>query len=235
MSKPKGKAAGWFLAILVSGVIGVATYNFYPTFTRWFIFESNDALGMLLILAILIVSFIPPFIPAGIASAFDVNKNKVLAVICALLMGLPITIQQAANWNIYTSAPVTGSWIVEGGNGWTALFCIICPGIVFILMTFFLMAFAAAGKTAAIKTPKAPCSLVPEFIKRGRKYLVWSIINTVFLFIFVLPILAIIQSDKARKAQDKATHDRHIKRALFLNIATYPLFILFGTLAEVLY
>ncbi|MDR1358995.1 MAG: hypothetical protein LBJ48_06570 [Coriobacteriales bacterium] len=225
MRKPKSKVLGSLLAISVSGAIGMTVYSLYPAFTLWFIFECEFMLSMLLMFGIMFVSVAIPFIPAAISTSFGIPKNYVLALACALLMGLPVTGVQISNWSLYASP-------IEGGTGWEAFFCIVFPGMVFIVVTFLNM--AGIGNTTASasrvkKDKKDVPPLSPEMIyfrKHGRKYKIWSIVNTCLLFFTILPILAIIQSNKAQKATDKKTHDRHIKTALIFNLCTYVIFIL---------
>ena len=59
------------------------------------------------------------------------------------------------------------------------------------------------------------------FWMRGKKYKTWSIVNTCILFPLVLPILAIMESDKAQRASTEAEHEMHMKRARLYNILTY--------------
>jgi len=69
------------------------------------------------------------------------------------------------------------------------------------------------------------------FWDNGRKHKIWAIINTCLLFVFIFPLAmsipAMIQSGKAQKAPDREAFDKHIRRALVLNICTYPCIALF--------
>ena len=61
--------------------------------------------------------------------------------------------------------------------------------------------------------------------------LVWSIINTIFFFMFITPIFAIVQSVKARNAPNPESVKKHKKIARILNLSTYIiclLLLLFG-------
>ena len=145
MKKTMLKILGGLLAALVSSAIGVAAYFLMPIFTMWFQFEMDFGAFNIVVVAcvffgLALVRVLIPYIPVAIAHAFDVQKNKFLAALCALLMGAAVTVRQIMNWSIY--APDIAGPHIEGGYGWGAVLCIIFPGLVFILVTFLLMAFS---------------------------------------------------------------------------------------------
>ena len=67
-----------------------------------------------------------------------------------------------------------------------------------------------------------------DFWRRGKKYKIWSIVNTCipYFILFVVPALAIGESSKAQKAKTKDQHDRHIKKALIFNLIPYLFYVL---------
>ena len=68
---------------------------------------------------------------------------------------------------------------------------------------------------ASIKKTKKDDTDVPVFMKQGKKYKVWSIVNTCIFSVFILPILAIIESNKAQKVTTQEEYNKHIRRAVF--------------------
>jgi hypothetical protein len=81
--------------------------------------------------------------------------------------------------------------------------------------------------------PQSDFALNDDYFSRGRKYKIWSIVNTCCLFPMVTPIIAIGESKKAQCAQDEAAHKKHIKRALILNLIPTGL-ILIGMVKAVI-
>ncbi|MGI6091094.1 MAG: hypothetical protein ACOYEL_06895 [Saccharofermentanales bacterium] len=127
-----------FLTIFVSGIIGMLMWYLWPLFTMWFIqTELNIVFVMSLCCLIIILSFLITSIPLAIAKYFKLLNSKGCAIVCSLLMGLPVTIKQILNWNLYTLPSFQKSFRVEGGSAWTAVLCIIFPGIMSIVATYF--------------------------------------------------------------------------------------------------
>jgi len=58
----------------------------------------------------------------------------------------------------------------------------------------------------------------------ARKFLVWSIINTILLGFFIFPIFAIVQSVRAQKSTTPEEYEKHKKLAKWFNIAPYGLY-----------
>ena len=77
-------------------------------------------------------------------------------------------------------------------------------------------------------------STEPVFKEMGKKYKTWSIVNTCIFSVFILPILAIIESNKAQKAANQEEYDGHIRRAVIYNICTYVLLIPFVIIMKIL-
>jgi hypothetical protein len=234
MKKPNN-LLGWVLSILASGAAGMAAYILWPMFTMWFI--HTDLAGLIsvcILFMVILFSAMIPSIPVEISNHFGTRKNYVLAGICSLFMGLPVTVRQIMDWNLNAQPQTQNGWRVEGGGGMTAFIFIVFPGIVFIVATFVQM-LGKGGKVAAYPAKEEDSTLLnPVFVKKGRKYKIWSIINTVFLFIYVLPILAIVESSKAQRSQDKESYGRHVKKVIVLNLCSYVLFVLVPFLSQLI-
>lgn len=82
--------------------------------------------------------------------------------------------------------------------------------------------YAAPAYNAPMYAPPPQANPQAEyFYRHGRKFKIWSIVNTCMFFIFVLPIIGIVQSNKAQKAATAGEHQTHIRWAMFCNLATY--------------
>lgn len=69
-------------------------------------------------------------------------------------------------------------------------------------------------------------STSPQKKSGTTKFLVWSIFNTLFFFWLVFPIVAIVQSVKAKKATTLEKCKKHKKRVILFNFLTYLIFII---------
>jgi len=82
----------------------------------------------------------------------------------------------------------------------------------------------ATAKEAYQQQHKERHNVDSFFWEHGKKFKTWACINCICVPGIIFAILAIFESDKAQKAQSKEMHDRHIKKALILNICTYVVF-----------
>ena len=104
-----------------------------------------------------------------------------------------------------------------------------------ITIGIFLAGILVYGiRYASIKKNQKDDADVSVFMKQGKKYKVWSIVNTCIFSVFILPILAIIESNNAQKATTQEEYDKHIRRAVMYNICTYILMIPFMILMKFL-
>lgn len=70
--------------------------------------------------------------------------------------------------------------------------------------------------------------------KLGRKYKTWSIVNTCILSVTILPILGIIESNKAMKATTDDEYYFHIRKARFYNLCAYGIIIVISIIRGIL-
>lgn len=148
------------MAVLVSGMIGMTTLYLWPIFTMWFVYTDllwPFSIGIFVV--VILFSALIPSAPVAIADGFKIDKNNILAGVCSLFMGLPITIWQIMNWSLYTQPQLQNGWRVEGGSGWSAFICIVFPGIMFIVATFAQMAGIGDKPTSSISPTVKPISV----------------------------------------------------------------------------
>ncbi len=179
MEKSRNLVLGCILSILVSGMIGMATLYLWPLFTMWFIYTDLFVLISVCILCmIILLSALIPSAPVAIINYFKIRKSYILAVVCSLFMGLPITIKQIMNWSLYTQPQSQNGWRVEGGSGWSAFICIVFPGIMFIVATFAQMAgigdkpassVSSSVKALSARNKPAAVEETSSLSKRSRK------------------------------------------------------------------
>ena len=72
------------------------------------------------------------------------------------------------------------------------------------------------------------------FKKKAKKFKTWSIVNTCIFSVFILPILAIMESNKAQKSLSQNEYNQHIRRVVIYNICTYLLLIPFSIIMKTL-
>jgi hypothetical protein len=187
-------------------------------------------------------------IAAGTLSVvYNMDKNDEIAII-----GLFIGFLCAGGYALLLAGKKAGFFIICGTAILGAIFSIIArmyPQAVFCFLNPLITWFFIKGNWKSWheidvrkKTEKETYqqqynehfNINSFFWKRGKKFKTWSIVNTCMFLPFVLPILAIIESNKAQKAQDKETHDRHIKKALIFNLCTYAMLIPFSVLMNYL-
>ncbi|MDR2105750.1 MAG: hypothetical protein LBP51_08365 [Deferribacteraceae bacterium] len=72
------------------------------------------------------------------------------------------------------------------------------------------------------------------FKNSAGKYKRWSVINAFFFCVYILPILAVIESKRAENAAFKEEYDRHIHKVIVYNVCTYLLAALFTIVMKTL-
>jgi hypothetical protein len=123
----------WIVIIILAAVVGWGCYHICPTLSAW-ARGRGLVLTYLPFAGMLVFGIFAGMMPVLIANRFNVKRNRLVGVLCAIMMGAPVTVKQAMAVEMYAISPNVSH--IEGGNVWEFLLYVITPGILMIAIGF---------------------------------------------------------------------------------------------------